>query len=197
MSYIPSYKGFSAIYDELMNEAPYDQWLQFLLKQMTWLATNNKKILDLGCGTGRLACELAKRGFQVTGLDISEEMLAMAADRMEREKVPQFPLVQQDMCEMELHQTYGIIYSFCDSLNYLLDEDELTQTFSRVAEHLEHGGLFLFDMHSPYKITNVYAQGPIVDDDEKLSYIWVPYVDEETLRVDHHIHFFVQEEDGR
>ncbi len=195
MSLLPTYQGFSAIYDSLMEEAPYKEWLQFLLNAMKKSPLSNKKVLDLGCGTGRLASMMAKEGFQMTGVDLSEEMLSMASQRIIADRIPVFPLIQQDMRDLELNEQFELIYSFCDSLNYLLEGEDLSRTFMRVAEHLEAGGLFIFDVHSPYKITHIYATGPLVDEDEALSYIWIPEVDKETLRVDHHIHFFVQEKD--
>lgn len=193
MSLLPSYQGFSSVYDALMDEAPYDEWLQFLLNSLHSYPIKNKKILDLGCGTGRLACMLAKKGYQMSGVDLSEEMLSMAAQRMVLEKLQPFPLLQQDMRNLEMNEQFSVIYSFCDSLNYLTEELDLAQTFIQVSKHLDDAGLFIFDMHSPYKITHVYSQGPIVDEDEDLSYIWIPEVIQESLSVDHHIHFFVRE----
>lgn len=194
MSLVPTYHGFSTLYDVLMEDAPYEQWLQFLLSTLDKSLLRKPKVLDLGCGTGRLSSMIAKKGYDITGVDVSEEMLSIAAQRIMDDKIPAFPLIQQDMRELELNEQFGLIYSFCDSLNYLLEDKDIIRTFDHVSKHLEAGGLFVFDVHSPYKLTHIYAAGPIVDEDESLSYIWIPEVDNDHLRVDHHIHFFVQEE---
>lgn len=197
MSYFSSYQGFASIYDALMEDAPYQDWYQFLLKNIQAYPQVNNKILDLGCGTGRLAAMLAKQGHHITGVDLSMEMLSMASQRMMEAGMMHVPLIQQDMRELSLGDRYGVIYSFCDTFNYLLEEADVAQSFIKIADHLEFGGLFLFDVHSPFKITSVYGQGPIVDDDEVYPYIWIPEVDPQSLQVDHHLHFFVQEEYDR
>ncbi len=191
---LPTYQGFSPIYDSLMDEAPYTEWLQFLQNTIHRYPISSKKVLDLGCGTGRMAIMLTQKGYSMTGVDLSSEMLSIAAERIRSTNVAPFPLVQQDMRELVLGDTYGLIYSFCDSLNYLLEEEEILRTFQQIEKHLDADGLFVFDVHSPYKITHSYASGPIVDDDDTISYIWIPEVDEESLCVDHHIHFFVHQE---
>lgn len=194
MRQLPTYQGFSAIYDALMDEAPYAEWLQFLQNALQKYPLSSNHVLDVGCGTARLACMLAQKGYSMTGVDLSSEMLAIAAERIRNTKLAPFALIQQDMRELDLGDTYALIYSFCDSLNYLLEMDDVIQTFHRVEKHLEADGLFIFDMHAPYRITHSYALGPIVDESEALAYIWIPEVDLDTLRVDHHIHFFVQQE---
>lgn len=190
-----TYEGFAHFYDLLMQDAPYEEWFAFLLDVVKEERPQAKKVLDLGCGTGRIALLLAEQGFQVTGVDLSEEMLSIASERMYESKIPPFPLFHQDMRELNLSTRFDFIYSFCDSLNYLLDEKDVVRTFMNVANHLVEGGLFLFDVHSPYKILHVYGKGPIVEEDEELAYIWVPEVEREQLSVSHHLHFFIQEEE--
>lgn len=189
------YQGFASIYDTLMDEAPYEQWLSYLEQSIEQFSVQSKYIVDLGCGTGRLATMIAKKGYNVMGVDLSEEMLSIAHERIHEEGVSSVTLIQQDMRELQLPYRFGLMYSFCDCLNYITDEDELLQLFMRVRQHLEDGGVFLFDMHTPYKITEIFGRGPIVDDDPEISYMWIPVVDEKQLLVEHHIHFFVREQD--
>lgn len=196
MSSFLAYERFSLIYDQLMTDAPYSEWLQFLERHVAEYNLMNKKILDLGCGTGRLTSMVAQNGYSVIGVDSSSEMLAIARERLQSQNMTTLPLLQQDIRELDLNESFGVIYSFCDTINYLLEDDDVQITFAHVARHLEKGGLFLFDVHSPFKITDHFASGPIVDEDESIAYIWVPDVDPLTLRVDHHLHFFVQQENG-
>lgn len=195
MKWLNSYEGFASIYDQLMDDAYDEEWFRFLHATIRKHHPRCKKILDLGCGTGKIAVKMAKMGYSMTGVDLSEEMLAVAQQRLQREHLSSVRLIQQDMRELELNETFDMIYSFCDALNYLVEEEDVISTIKRVAEHLEQHGLFLFDVHSLYKLNHVYARGPIVQEDEELAYIWVPEVDIATGRVDHHLHFFVREED--
>lgn len=194
MKQVPIYQGFASIYDALMDEAPYEQWLAYFERCIQQYSIKNKRIVDLGCGTGRLAAMVAKKGYELWGVDVSEEMLAMANERFHEEGIASFTLIHQDMRELQLPGLFGLMYSFCDCLNYITEEEELLQVFLHVHQHLEEGGLFLFDMHSPYKITHIYGSGPVVDDDPEISYMWIPVVDEAHLLVEHNIHFFVREQ---
>ncbi|WP_462412281.1 class I SAM-dependent DNA methyltransferase [Neobacillus sp. Marseille-QA0830] len=188
-----SYEQFAFLYDELMKEAPYDEWVRFVKEKLEQYDVKGARLLDLACGTGQLSIRFAKQGFQVTGVDLSSEMLAVAQTKAEQEGV-KIPLYQQNMAELEAPGTFDIIGIFCDSLNYLETEQEVQETFARVFDHLEPGGLFIFDVHSLYKMTDIFIDQTFAFDDEVISYIWNSFPGENPFSVEHELSFFVLDE---
>lgn len=131
-----AYAHMAAVYDALMADTPYDQWLDWI--ERSWQkGSAPKRIIDLGCGTGTIAIPLAKRGYRVTGVDLSAEMLAIAYDKMRQEQV-EVAWVEQDMRELSLPEADAVI-SLCDSLSYLTEEADVQETFRRVFAHLAPG----------------------------------------------------------
>ncbi|MDP4107719.1 MAG: class I SAM-dependent methyltransferase, partial [Bacillota bacterium] len=113
-----SYEQFAYLYDELMQDAPYDKWVNFVLNRLKEYHIKGNTMLDLACGTGELSVRFAKQGFKVTGVDLSTDMLAVAKAKAESQGV-MIPLFEQDMAELEGLGSFDIIGIFCDSLNYL------------------------------------------------------------------------------
>ena len=133
--------------DIMMDDVPYDDWTNYI---ETILKKNNispELILDLGCGTGSITNRLARKGFNMIGIDLSEDMLSIAKDKA-REEDLEILYLCQDMREFELYGTVGCIVSICDSLNYILEEDELLEVFIRVNNYLDPNGLFIFDLNT-------------------------------------------------
>ncbi|MTT32489.1 methyltransferase domain-containing protein [Terrilactibacillus sp. BCM23-1] len=186
-----AYDYFAQLYDELMNDAPYDQWLDFFYRTLNDNQLPSAKILDVGCGTGELALKLIRDKFDVTGVDLSENMLAMAKEKAEHANLS-FPLFQQDMRELELGSTFDLVLIFCDSLNYLETLDDVKQTFQRVYEHLNEGGALLFDVHSLYKIHSIFINHTFALNDENIAYIWESFPGEEEHSVYHDLTFFTK-----
>src|SRR5688572_17542060 len=126
-----SYNRFAAVYDALMQDAPYDEWEAYLQKEV-----KGGSLLDIGCGTGELAVRFARAGFEVTGIDLSDDMLAIAHEKVE-ENGYNIPLFQQDMRELDGIGMFDTAVIFCDSLNYLAAADDVKQTFQSVFNHLK------------------------------------------------------------
>ncbi|SFA95337.1 MULTISPECIES: class I SAM-dependent methyltransferase [unclassified Bacillus (in: firmicutes)] len=189
-----SYEGFAYLYDELMIDAPYDDWSDFVSEKLAKYQIAHKDLLDLACGTGELSVRFARKGFEVTGVDLSSDMLTVANDKAEREGLS-IRFFQQNMAELEGIGKYGVVGIFCDSLNYLQTEEEVLQTFHKVHEHIKDDGLFVFDVHSIYKINEVFADETYTLSDEKLSYIWNCFKGEFPNSVEHELSFFVLEEE--
>jgi SAM-dependent methyltransferase len=185
-----SYEGFAYVYDFLMKDVPYDKWMQFLGEKKEAYGVKENHVLDLGCGTGELSVRLAKEGYEVTGVDLSEDMLMVAREKAVEESVP-LSLFQQDMSELEGLGTFDIITIFCDSLNYLPSPLEVRKTFGKVHTHLKDGGLFLFDIHSLYKINEIFMNQTYADNEDEVSYIWTSYPGDDSHSVDHELTFFV------
>ncbi|MFK9091387.1 class I SAM-dependent DNA methyltransferase [Bacillus salipaludis] len=189
-----SYEQFAYLYDELMKDAPYDEWVQFVKEILVnYDVKGAPLLLDLACGTGELSVRFAKEGYHVTGVDLSEDMLAVAQAKAEEEGV-KIPFFQQNMADLEGQGQFDVIGIFCDSLNYLNTEEEVITTFKNVIEHLDNDGIFIFDVHSIYKITEVFINQTFALNEEEVSYIWNSFPGEHTNSVEHELCFFVLDE---
>jgi len=205
------YDGYSAIarvYDRLNAELDYRAWADFFEGCFDrYLPARPELVLDLACGTGRMTLELARRGYDMIGADGSEEMLceAMMQSALDEslEKSPLFIL--QDMRRFELYGTVGAVTCCLDSLNYLTGEGDLDACFACVHNYLDPNGLFLFDMNTPYRFTEVYGdrayilEDELVDEDGGRSEIycgWQNAYDPETKLCRFYLSLFEQKEDG-
>lgn len=185
-----SYNRFASVYDSLMKDAPYDEWTAMLC-----LEAQAGRLLDIGCGTGELAVRFVQEGFDVTGIDLSDDMLAIAREKADEQKLS-IPLYQQDMRELDGIGLFQTAVIFCDSLNYLETEDDVKKTFQSVYNHLEKDGLFLFDVHSTHKINHVFQSQTFADAGEDISFIWNAFPGEAANSVEHELTFFVRAENG-
>lgn len=209
-----AYTDFAMVYDTFMDETPYEQWCEFLMELfrkygaqkddtrqenravMDNLRQERNTVLDLGCGTGTLTELLARRGYDMIGVDLSEEMLRIAVDKREKSGLDILYLCQ-DMRELELYGTVGAVVSVCDSVNYLLEEDDVVQTFRLVNNYLYPEGLFIFDFNTIYKYAEVIGDATIAEDREECSFIWEnTYYEEERIN-EYDLTIFVREEGDR
>lgn len=190
-----TYERFAYVYDELMKDAPYEKWLMILTAKLEQYGIGGRKVLDLACGTGEMTVELAQHGFDVTGVDLSDEMLLVANEKAVKLGLS-IPLFQQNMAELEGLGQFDCVTIFCDSLNYLRDEEDIVKTFSRVHEHLKDGGLFLFDVHSIYKMEEIFRDNTFAVNGEEVSYIWDCFPGEEPYSVEHDLSFFVRDDES-
>jgi SAM-dependent methyltransferase len=188
-----SYERFAYLYDDLMKDAPYDKWVEIVLAKLKKYNVNGKDLLDLACGTGELSVRLSKAGFRVTGVDLSDDMLTVASEKAEKNG-QQIRFFQQNMAELESLGQYDAVCIFCDSLNYLKTEEEVKNTFKHVSQHLKKGGLLLFDVHSVYKIMQVFMNETFAFVEDDISYIWQCYEGEYPNSVEHELIFFVLDE---
>jgi SAM-dependent methyltransferase len=188
-----SYQQFAYLYDELMKDAPYDEWVQFVKDKCVNYNVTGTRLLDLACGTGELSVRLAKDGFQVTGVDLSEDMLAVAQAKAEDEGV-RIPFFQQNMADLEGQGEFDVIGIFCDSLNYLQCEQEVMDTFSNAFQHLSDEGIFVFDVHSIYKISHLFINQTFASSEDHVSFIWNSFPGESSNSVEHELSFFVLDE---
>lgn len=185
-----SYENFARVYDELMDNVPYEEWAQFILNLLQDREITEGLVLELGCGTGKLMTLLGKAGFDMIGVDNSVEMLQIA-----REKTSQdFLYLLQDMREFELYGTVKAVISVCDSVNYITKKEELRKVFQLVNNYLDPEGLFIFDFNTEYKYRELIGETVIAEDREDVSFIWFNEYDEESHLNDIDLKVFVQEE---
>lgn len=172
-----SYYNFSYVYDLFMDETPYDTWTKNAVNLLADYGVTSGVLVDLGCGTGQMTRRLHDKGFSMVGIDLSEDMLTVANDKNQPGDIL---YICQDMCDISLHGTVKAFVSFCDSLNYITDINDLKQVFFGAFAYLEEGGIFLFDMNTPYKYHTLLADYTFSDTREEGSFIWENEFDEET-----------------
>ncbi len=160
------YEAIAHVYDKLNAEIDYGAWAEFVETCFDrFLPSRPSLVLDLACGTGSMALQLAERGYDTIGVDGSADMLSEAFGRA-AERGQNLLWLHQDMRTFELYGTVGAVTCCLDSLNYLLTPADLSACFSTVHNYLDPGGLFLFDMNTPYKFEHVYANNAYILEDE-------------------------------
>ena len=187
-----AYTSFASVYDLFMDTVPYEEWCAFLCKILAQHGITDGPVLDLGCGTGKMTRLMSEQGYDMTGIDNAAEMLQIAA--MEPGEVPILYLLQ-DMQDLELDGCVRAVYSVCDCVNYVLDEEELQQAFSRVHEYLEEDGAFIFDVNTSYKYTKLLAENTFAESRDEGSFIWDNYYDEEERINEYDLTLFIPEGD--
>ncbi|TDL82228.1 class I SAM-dependent DNA methyltransferase [Peribacillus frigoritolerans] len=186
------YKGFAEIYDELMKEAPYTLWTEFLHERMAKFGNGGTNVLDLGCGTGEISIRLKQKGYHVTGVDISEEMLSIAFQKTAAEGLS-IPYFQHDMrLPSELGQLFDGIFICCDSLNYLETEEDVHAALNAAFDQLAPNGILVFDVHSIYKIHEIFNEATFADNNDEVSYIWNSFIGDAPDSIEHDLSFFVK-----
>lgn len=158
------------------------------------LAAERNVVVDLGCGTGTLTELLAKAGYDMIGIDDSQDMLNIALAKKEKSG-REILYLNQDMKELELYGTVGAVVSVCDSLNYLLEEEEIEQTFRLVNNYLYPGGVFIFDFNTVYKYEEVIGDTTIAENRDDCSFIWENYYDVEGQMNEYALTVFVREDE--
>lgn len=195
-----AYTGFAQVYDRFMDNVPYEEWAKDIRSILVKNGISEGILLDLGCGTGSITRRLADYGYDMIGIDISEEMLQIAIEKKydEEENVPSnskredILYLKQDMKDFELYGTVAAVVCTCDSLNYITKEEDLLHIFTLVNNYLEAGGIFLFDMNTEYKYQEILKDSVIAENREECSFIWENYFDKETNINEYQVTIFVE-----
>lgn len=203
------YRDFAAVYDTFMDNTPYEFWgerLDGLIRKYgvskperdaeDVMDSERNLLVDLGCGTGTLTELMYRKGYDMIGVDRSESMLNAAMEKKDRSG-SEILYLQQDMRELDLYSTVGTVFSVCDSLNYILEEEELLTVFSLVENYLFPGGLLIFDFNTDYKYREVIGNATIAENREDCSFIWENIYDIEEEINEYDLTLFVRETDGR
>lgn len=190
-----AYRRFARVYDRLMADMPYPEWLAFLDECFARYGRPDT-IVDLGCGTGNLAIPLAEAGYRVLGIDRSADMLAVARRKAAHARLPDGASLawsRQDMRAWRAAAPADCVFSFCDCLNYLPEEEDVRRVFRQTFAGLAPGGLFAFDVHAPALLPAYAEEQPYVWDEDGLAYIWTCDYDPDRTEVEHRLTFFVAE----
>lgn len=191
-----AYSDFSYVYDTFMDETPYEEWCEFLTETLQKNGIKEGLLLDLGCGTGTMTELLAQKGYDMIGIDMSDQMLSVAMEKREQSGYPILYL-QQDMREFELYGTVKAVVCVCDSVNYLLEEEDILETFELVNNYLDPDGIFIFDFNTVYKYAEVIGDATIAENREDCSFIWENFYEQEDQINEYDLTIFVKEEDDR
>lgn len=227
-----AYTSFAQVYDLFMDNVPYEEWSEYIIALLKEEKIENGLVLDLGCGTGKMTRLLAKAGFDMIGIDYSEDMLEIAREyqyhnqaveteqvhvgeeleplseavlrsdedavkieeMLQEENASNILYLLQDMREFELYGTVRAIISICDSMNYILEEEDLLQVFRLVNNYLDPKGVFIFDMNTRYKYASMLGETTITENREEGSFIWENYFDEEEDINQYDLTLFIREE---
>lgn len=191
-----AYTGFAAVYDMFMDNIPYGKWSEYLTSLLEEYGVTDGLVLDLGCGTGTLCRLLAARGYDMIGVDVSDEMLEIAMEK-QAENPDGVLYLHQDMREFELYGTVRAVVSICDSMNYLMEYEDLVQVLKLVNNYLDPKGVFVFDLNTVYKYREELGEQTIAENRDEGSFIWENFYDEEEMLNEYDLTLFIREEDGR
>lgn len=186
-----AYTSFAQVYDLFQDNVPYEQWCEYLAGLLAEYGVTDGLVLDLGCGTGSLTELLSKKGYDMIGVDNSGEMLELAMEKRDRSGRDILYLLQ-DMREFELYGTVAAAVSICDSMNYILEYEELVRVFSLVNNYLDPGGVFVFDLNTPYKYRELLGERTFAEDREESSFIWDNFFDEEERINEYDLTLFIR-----
>ncbi len=188
------YNDFAEVYDKLQ-DADYEKFVDYYERIFKRFGKSPKLVLDLACGTGNITIPMAKRGYDMIGLDLSCEMLNIARDKAAAEGMD-ILFLNQDMCEMELYGTVDAIVCALDGLNYITDTEDMQEIFRLAANYLNPGGMMVFDLNTEYKLREVLGGNTFVCEEEGIYYVWQSEFDEESRICDFELNFFCEQSDG-
>ncbi|BCM90103.1 dTDP-3-amino-3,4,6-trideoxy-alpha-D-glucopyranose [Abditibacteriota bacterium] len=175
---------FSALaphYDELMDVVAYDAWADYVFLLFQIVQHDAQKCLDCACGTGNLSFELAKSKLEVVGVDIAPKMIEVAQHKVENsELASHLRFYEADLTDFDLGEKFDCATCLYDSLNYILDPEKLKMAFANIARHVEVGGVFVFDMNTPYALTQDLFTQASRDPRKRLHYNWQANYDPRT-----------------
>lgn len=189
-----AYTSFARVYDTFMDNVPYEEWADYLVQLLEEYGVNEGLVLDLGCGTGSMTEALADRGYDMIGVDYSEEMLEIAMEKKEKSG-HDILYLSQDMREFELYGTVRGMISVCDSINYITDTKELLEVFCLVNNYLDPEGIFIFDFNTEYKYRELLGEQTIAESREDCSFIWDNYYYEDEKINEYELTLFIRDEE--
>ena len=188
------YSEFADVYDILMKDAKYKKRTAYLWKLFKTHGKTPKLLLDLACGTGEFSVAFAMKGVEVIGVDMSEDMLAVAREKTADNGLDILYLCQKAE-ELDLYGTVDGAICCLDSLNHITDINKLSKAEKRVSLFMEEGSLFIFDLNTEYKHRNILGNNTFVMDEEEVYCVWQNRFDEKRLITDINLDFFLEDGD--
>ena len=188
-----AYGNFAAVYDRLMDDFDYPAWADYYLRLVRRAGVEPKNICDCACGTGSLSVEFARGGLKVTGVDLSQDMLELAAQKARKNGV-MIPFVCQDMCRLQLPRKVDALICGCDGVNYLTTDARVLAFFRAAHAQIKPGGVLAFDVSSQHKLCNVMGDSFFGEERDEVAYLWQNKLENDIVTMD--LTFFVQTSEG-
>ncbi|WP_125152755.1 class I SAM-dependent DNA methyltransferase [Clostridium rectalis] len=187
------YRRFASIYDRLIKgDIDYSTWAEKILDICEEFEIEKRDYLDLACGTGNITQEISKDFINTWAVDLSYNMLTEAEEKL-REKGIKGKFICQDISKLTLNKEFDLITCCLDSTNYLIKDSDIKSYFQSVFKHLKKNGIFIFDINSYYKLTNILGNNIYNYDEDDVYYIWENILEHDI--VDMYLTFFVREGD--
>lgn len=164
------YNSFAYVYDTFMEGTPYEKWAGNIEYLFTRFGIKPDLILELGCGTGNITIPLAKRGYEMIGIDFSVDMLNIAREKAFLNKLD-ILLLNQDMREFELYGTVDACISLCDSMNYIINPEDFVKVLKLVKNYLNPGGYFIFDLNTECMFELMHKQASFGEARESSAFV--------------------------
>ena len=188
-----AYGGFALVYDEFMDNVDYHQWCDYAAKLLTKYGAKDGTLVEIGCGTGTGTMLLHEKGYNMIGIDLSQEMLEIAESKKEEEDIV---YVLQDATNLQLPYAVPAMVSIGDSMNYITSVPDLESVFACVSENLKKGGVFIFDLKTIHFFRDILAENTYAENREDSAFIWDNYYDEKERNNEYELAVFVKNEDG-
>ena len=191
-----SYSSFAAFYDSLQSDVMYEQRAGYIAKLFKKYDRLPTQLLDVACGTGGFSLQFAKMGMSVTAADPSPEMLSVAQKKASATDLD-IMLVCQSARDTKL--PYAVDGAVCclDSINHIIDKRELKASFRAVAAAVKDGGLFIFDVNTPFKHRNILSGNTFVIENDDVYCVWQNSDCEKNGMVGICLDFFGKDADGK
>jgi len=190
---VEKYVDFAYIYDKLTYDVRYDETASFIEEIFEKFSDEKPSLVcDLACGTGTMCLKLNEKGYDMIGIDFSENMLDVALNKSEGKNIL---YLNQDICDFELYGTVDAFLCLLDSINHITDEKQLKKMFSLVHNYLNPEGLFIFDINTKYKFENVLSDNIFTYDSDEIYYVWENEYRKDEKLCDFYLTFFVGEND--
>ena len=186
-----AYEKFAQVYDLFMDNIDYEGWAEYVTDRLREYEITDGLVLELGCGTGTMTGLLAGKGYDMIGVDNSEEMLAEAMEKRV-ESGQDILYLLQDMREFELYGSVRVVISVCDSVNYITEPEELQEVFRLVNNYLDPKGVFIFDFNTRYKYEEILGDRTIAENREECSFIWDNYYYEDEKINEYDLSLFIE-----
>lgn len=185
-----SYEILASFYDSLTQDVRYDEYASYLDELIKKYNKDACIVLDAACGTGSITRRLSRLGYDMIGVDVSEEMLSVAKEKSDESIL----YLCQDLCELDLFGTVDVAVSTLDSINHI-EKESLTDVFKKISLFMNKGGIFIFDVNSLYKHRCVLSNNTFVYDEENVYCVWQNFYNEDDLSIDIELDLF-EKKDG-
>lgn len=189
-----NYEEFAIIYDKLINEdIDYNKIAKRIFQICEEYNINRKDYLDLACGTGNVAINIADSFEDSCAVDLSEDMLTIAYDKFQQNNI-NCQFLCQNMSELSLGKKFDLITCVLDSTNYIVEDEDIQNYFKAVSNHLKDDGIFIFDINSYYKITQILGDNIYTYDNDDIFYVWENQLEDDVVNM--FLTFFVKDKNG-